>query len=83
MSNERRRGWFAISMDFKESCPGLVQRIMGECVITRAQQYDASRVIVYEAESRRFDPVPDGEATPSYIWFAAAADDLVDCRRVS
>jgi len=64
----KRLGQFSISRDTVESSPWIVQRIMSQCIIIRAELMHINNVIEYQAISYRFDLVKDGEITPRYMW---------------
>jgi len=62
-----RRGLFKISTDLIESEPDVVRKIMGKCIIIRAEHLYGERVVTYAAISPEFDEVPRGEIAPEYL----------------
>ncbi|MCO5157903.1 MAG: hypothetical protein M9945_14335 [Aquamicrobium sp.] len=63
---ERRYGKFSIEQDVLIQAPDIVRKVMGECVILRAEFRFQMNQTDYEAWSPGFDPVPDGQEPPSY-----------------
>jgi len=49
-----------------DECPDLVKRIMGECIIVRAEHFFVSNVIEYYAISELFDEVKEGYLVCEY-----------------
>ena len=67
MSN-RRLGKFWIRGDVIAESPSDVMKIMGQCVIIRAEHLYASDAIEYIAYSPQFATVKEGEIAPTYEW---------------
>ena len=71
----KRLGRFKISLDLIKQSPWLIQRIMSQCIIVRAELLYIGNVVEYEAISYRFDLVKENGAIPSYLWaFSPDAD---------
>ena len=66
ITREHRYGRFVISRHFIEDNPELVKRIMGDCIIVRAECNFATDYIEYVALSHWFDPVESGTIPPEY-----------------
>lgn len=64
----RRVGTFCIGADLIEDDPLLVQRIMGMCVIVRAECLWDRRVIEYTAISSKFAEIEEGLIPIVYDW---------------
>ena len=62
----KRYGNFKISMTLIESHPDVVRKVMGKCIITRAEFVWASNCIEYTAISDLFEPIKDGMEIPNY-----------------
>ena len=62
----RHIGYFNISVDLIETNPTLVKRIMGECIIVKAEFYYISDQIHYTAISNWFDELPLGHQPLEY-----------------
>ena len=62
-----RYGMFKIPNYMIDNYPDLVKRIMGECIIVRAESLYVSNVIEYYAISDWFDEVPEGYLANEYI----------------
>ena len=72
----KRLGQFSISRDLVDGSPWIVQRIMSQCIIIRAELMHINNVIEYHAISHRFDLVKDGEITPRYMWKFSPETDI-------
>ena len=66
MMKNRRIGQFEISRQVIEDSPALVQKIMGKCVIVRAELRFDRDVIHYIAVSPEFDDCLYGLEPPMY-----------------
>lgn len=66
----RRIGRFRIDADLLVERPAIATRIMGQCVIWRAEMLFAERVVEYSAECFRFDEVAEGNVMPEYRWYS-------------
>lgn len=72
----RRLGRFEIDVRFIDEFNTAVKRIMGKCIIVRAEmRYDTGRV-EYVAISDHFDEVELGQTIPSYDWIIHADGDI-------
>ncbi len=68
-SKPRRYGRFSVSAEFaRQHSIGLL-RIMGKCIVFRAEHLFASDVIEYTAQSDLFREIAEGEVAPEYQWF--------------
>ncbi|MCP4116472.1 MAG: hypothetical protein GY737_13890 [Desulfobacteraceae bacterium] len=63
---EKRRGIFTLDIRFMRSEPEVISKVMGNCVIWRAEAKYLSEQVVYEATSPQFDPIELGEMMPEY-----------------
>lgn len=83
-SGHRRAGRFRISAELIEDELPLVQRIMGMCVILRAECLWERRAIEYVALSPQFDELAEVTLLPDYEWIVmAGAEPFIEARRVS
>jgi len=62
----RRLGQFKITGPFIVANPGAIKKIMGECIIIRAEQYAAYDAIHYMAISDQFEECERGHEVPWY-----------------
>lgn len=72
-----RIGKFEISMVFFESAPEEVMRILGRCLVVRAEWLFHKRTIEYMAYSLDFDTGPEFRAAPEYIWETNTVEDTL------
>ena len=63
----QRLGWFELPQGFIKREPKIARKIMGECIIVRAEARYDRKVIEYIALSDKFDETPVGILTPKYI----------------
>lgn len=63
---DRRIGLFDIPTETIHHQPEFVKRIMGECIITRAECMFDRDAIFYIAISDHFRKIPIGEKAPKY-----------------
>jgi len=68
MSRDRRIGRFRISMRLIERFDTDVKRVMGQCIITRADYLFSCDAIEYVAISEHFRELDEGEIAPEYAW---------------
>jgi hypothetical protein len=61
-----RAGQFNIKRQMLDEDPGIVMKIMSECIITRAEYILAADEVEYMANSLLFDPLENGELVPWY-----------------
>ncbi len=59
-------GTFEIGMDLINEMPDLVRRIMGECIIMRAEYLYERKSVVYTAMHDAFEPREQGSLAPVY-----------------
>ena len=59
-------GSFEIGMDLIEEMPDLVRRIMGECIIMRAEYIYERKCVVYTAMHDAFEEREQGSPAPAY-----------------
>jgi len=74
----RRLGKFIINRELIEEYPKHVQRIMGMCVIYRAEYLMHREAIEYLAISDHFDPLTPGYEAPVYTWTVDGVDIVLD-----
>lgn len=60
-------GKFSISDELVKQNPEAVKKVMGQCVILRAEFIYSSRVFEYEAISDLFEEVDEGCISPEYL----------------
>lgn len=65
---ERRYGRFTAPDDFVRQFSTDLKRIMGQCIVFRAEHLFHSRSVEYWAASEHFRPVPLGAVIPEYHW---------------
>ena len=63
-----RLGTFAIDVELVRDFSTLAKRVMGQCIITRAEHHYSSKRIVYEAISEHFRDLPPNTIPPHYEW---------------
>ena len=66
IDSAERCGKFFIGAHMIRKYPDLVKKIMGECIIVKAEMSYIRHGIEYEAISDWFDFVPQGEYAPEY-----------------
>jgi hypothetical protein len=59
-------GEFEIPMEAIEGMPDLVRRIMGECIVMRAEFMYATKSVKYVAMNEAFEEREQGAETPTY-----------------
>ena len=72
----KRHGRFSISKELLKTNPWMVQRVMSQCIIFRAEYMYMGDVIEYHATSYRFDLVKAGEVAPEYVWKFDPENDI-------
>ena len=76
-STDRRRfGRFSVPADMAHEFSPELLRVMGQCIVFRAEHLFHSDTIEYWASSMYFRPVPMGEMVPNYRWIFTASGDL-------
>lgn len=76
MNRDRRIGRFSISMALIEVFASDAKRIMGQCVIVKAEQLYSSNAIEYVAISEHFRELADNEMVPEYAWVFTSDGDM-------
>lgn len=66
MINDRRIGRFTISVDFINDLPQVVRKVMGACIVLRADFNFYSKGITYDALCEDFDELALGNEIPRY-----------------
>jgi len=69
MTLQRKMGRFSISIRMIESDPEKVKKVMGKCVIFRAEMLYRSMSVEYEASCDDFEIIPMGCIMPDYDVF--------------
>lgn len=64
----RRVGSFALSVTMLHTHGDTFRRIMGRCIILRAEHRLDDNRIHYDALCAEFDEISEGEITPFYTW---------------
>ena len=77
----RRRGAFSIPTQMIAGEPEVVKKIMGRCLIIRAEVMGIKDVIEYQAVCDDFDEVKEGELMPEYRWLVDSETGDVRCER--
>ncbi len=65
----RRYGRFTAPAQWAHEFRTELKRVMGLCIVFRAEHLFHSDEIEYWAASEHFRPVPLGEMTPEYRWY--------------
>lgn len=66
MDKQRRYGIFEIGTDMITDHPEVVRKIMGCCIIVRAENMYTQHAVEYHAICEDFLPVPEGQLVPRY-----------------
>ena len=64
----RRYGRFTVPTRWADEYRSELLRVMGKCIVFRAEQMYASDRIEYWAASDHFRELPEGEIIPEYHW---------------
>lgn len=72
----KRLGKFSISTELLEQNPEAVMKIMGRCIILKAESLDYKRMYEYYAYSPHFDIITEGECAPEYGWQLTVGGEL-------
>lgn len=64
----KRVGRFTMTTDWARQFSTDAKRVMGLCVVVRAEQLFHSAIIEYIAISEHFREVATGEVVPEYVW---------------
>lgn len=75
-SPSRRYGRFTAPSQWAQQFRTDLKRVMGLCIVVRAEHLFVSDSIEYYAISDRFRNVPHGEIVPEYQWFFSADGDV-------
>lgn len=65
---KNRKGIFTISRELMYDNPEMVMKIMGKCIILRAECIALNNTIEYHAVSDEFNEVSEGSVVTGYIW---------------
>jgi len=65
---DRRYGRFTAPADWVSQFSTALKRVMGQCIVFRAEQLFHADHIEYWAASEHFRPVAPGEVIPEYRW---------------
>lgn len=65
---KKRTGVFFVSQELLEQKPDLVQRIMSNCIVVRAEYLFTTAGIEYVAISNEFEEIKEGESAKLYDW---------------
>lgn len=76
MSILHKRGKFSVSMEIIRENPDFVMKLMGMCVIVRAERMFVNDSIEYIALSELFDEVEEGHQIPEYNMIHIEDDDF-------
>lgn len=66
--DHERLGVFRVPYEIIKEEPEFVRKVMGECIIVRAEYMYVYKAIEYQAISDRFDEIEEGQLLPVYIW---------------
>jgi len=75
MHRDKKYGKFKLDQDTFDSDPNIIKRIMGKCIILRAESLFCEASIEYYAISDCFDVVKESEAIPIYVWEVSVDKD--------
>ena len=78
-----RRGRFSLPIRSVEESTLPIRRIMGQCVIVRAEMMFMTGNIDYHATSWRFREVQEGCVIPVYEWIWCETEDQLTAREIS
>lgn len=76
VADTRRLGRFTAPAQWAREFRTELKRVMGLCIVVRAEQLYAGDVIEYWASSEHFRALPFGEVVPEYRWVFTDAGDL-------
>ena len=68
MDDTRRYGKFRVPAELARRFDTSMKRVMGLCIVFRAEHLFYCDEIEYFAVSEHFRPVPPGEMIPEYYW---------------
>ena len=68
LPRSRQFGKFKILEIMIDNQPDLVRKIMGECIIVRAERMYVHDAIEYDAFSDHFESLDEGLMAPEYEW---------------
>ena len=71
-----RVGSFSIPFQKVETFDTTAKRIMGLCIVVRAESNYIRGEIDYIAISEHFRSLKEGEVTPAYIWHASGSGEI-------
>jgi len=80
--NSTRRGVFRLSMDTLRDDPDAARKIMGECLILRAEGLLMLGAVEYHAICAQFDEVEQGFVIPEYVWVSNSVTGEITAERV-
>lgn len=72
---ENRFGRFYISRHMIEKDPVSVFKVLGQCLVVRAEMDYATDTVHYTALSYHFEKVSRGEKVPLYKWILSSVDE--------
>lgn len=67
-TTSQRWGKFKVPATLVTKFDTSLKRIMGQCIIVRAEHMFINNIIEYSAISEHFRDLPEGEITPEYKW---------------
>lgn len=73
---QRRYGRFSVPAKWAHEFRTELKRVMGQCIVFRAEQLFWCDSIEYMAASEHFRHVPEGEIMPVYRWVFTDDGDL-------
>lgn len=73
----RRLGRFRIAGVMLKNRPVDVLRVMGKCIVVRAEYLYEADAIEYTAISEHFAPLPEGFVVPTYRWVFQSDGHLI------
>jgi hypothetical protein len=76
MADARRYGRFTAPAQWAHEFRTELKRVMGQCIVFRAEHLFHSNQIEYFAASEHFRPVVPGEVIPEYRWVFSDTDGL-------
>jgi hypothetical protein len=76
MADFRRFGRFTAPAELAHTFSTDLKRVMGKCIVFRAEHLFHTNKIEYMAASEHFRPVPLGEVVPEYRWIFSDTDGL-------
>lgn len=76
MATTRRLGRFTAPAEWARCFKTELKRVMGQCIVVRAEHLFANDKIEYLAICPHFRAIDEGEIVPTYRWMFTADGDM-------